>query len=101
MVKDLCIFDGSTVHLWDALTCVAKYLQFAQKIIKTLKQDTIPGIKMLTHTKLQEYMLLIPLQHPSLQDMWETMDRLKIRIVEHSSDSTVGGKVIFTALVFT
>jgi hypothetical protein len=101
MVMDLRIFDGSTAHLWDNITCVAKYLQFAQKIIKTLKQDTITGIQMLTHTKLQEYRSLIPLHHPSLQDMWETMDRLKIRIVQAPDDiaSTVGRKVIFTALV--
>jgi hypothetical protein len=58
---------------------LAKYLQFARRIvIKILKKDPLAHIALPTNDKLEEYRQVISTRHPALQDVWGTMDGLKV-----------------------
>ncbi len=71
------------------LSCVSKYLQFGRQIIiKVLKQDPVAKIAMPSLEKLEEYRTLIATHHPVIQDVWGTMDGLKIKIEEAPDEIT-------------
>jgi hypothetical protein len=60
---------------------LSKYLQFARRIIiNILKKDPLAKITLPAHDKLQEYRVTISCRHPAVQDVWGTMDGMKIRI---------------------
>jgi len=62
---------------------LAKYLQFARRIIiKILKKDELAKISLPSFEKLQEYRDTIARRHPALQNVWGTMDGIKVRIEE-------------------
>lgn len=68
------------------MTPTGKYLQFARRIIvKVLLNDQYAKIEMPSHEKLEEYRAAIQARHPALEDVWGTMDGLKLRI-ESASD---------------
>jgi hypothetical protein len=70
---------------------LSKYLQFARRIIiKLLKNDLFVKMSLPDTNKLQEYQEIISHMHPDLQDVWGTMDGLKIRI-EQAPDGVVQG----------
>jgi hypothetical protein len=63
------------------MTPVAKYLQFARRILVVVLIDNeMAKIAMPTHAKLEEYRRMIAARHPALRDVWGTMDGLKVRI---------------------
>ena len=50
---------------------VAKYLQFARKIlVKILKSNNVAKIKLPLHEKLEEYRAIIAARHPALDMVW-------------------------------
>ena len=60
---------------------VSKYLQFARRIlVKILKANELPKICVPTHEKLEEYKAMIQARHSVLDNVWGTMDGLKVRI---------------------
>ena len=70
------------------MTPTSKYLQFARRIlVKVLLDDpyAYAKIEMPTHEKLKECWAVIQARHPALEDVWGTMDGLKLRI-ESASD---------------
>ncbi len=71
------------------MTPVNKYLQFGRRIlVKILKHNELSRIKMPSHNKLEEYRQMIHLRHPVLDNVWGSMDGLKVPI-EQPSDSLV------------
>jgi hypothetical protein len=63
------------------MTPVAKYLQFARRILVVVLIDNeMAKITMPTRAKLEEYRRMIAGRHPALTDVWGTMDGLKIKI---------------------
>ena len=71
------------------MTLGSKYLQFGRRIlVKILKHNELLRIKMPSHDKLKEYCQMIHLRHPALDNVWGSMDGLKVPI-EQPSDSLV------------
>jgi hypothetical protein len=71
------------------MTPLSKYLQFARRIVvKILKKDNLARIALPTNDKLEEYRQVIASRHPALQDVWGTMDGLKI-LIEEAPDGLV------------
>jgi hypothetical protein len=71
------------------LSPVAKYLQFARRIlVKVLKATPLAQICLPTQEKLEEYRSAIESCHPVLSNVWSTMDGLKVRI-EAAQDEIV------------
>lgn len=69
-----------------SMTPTAKYLQFARRIIvKVLLDDPCARIEMPSHEKLEEYRSAIQARHPVLENVWGTMDGLKLRIESASN----------------
>ena len=65
------------------MTPLSKYLQFARRIVvNILKKDHLARIALPTNDKLEEYRQVIASRHPALQDVWGTMDGLKVMIEE-------------------
>ena len=57
------------------MTPVTKYLQFARRIcVEILKSDNLSKISLLSEEKLEKYRLIIAAHHPTLDDVWGTMD---------------------------
>ena len=71
------------------MTPIAKYLQFARRIlVKALKGYHLAQIRLPSAEKLEEYRGIIQQQHPVLDNVWGTMDGLKVRI-EKAPDEIV------------
>jgi hypothetical protein len=63
------------------MTPVSRYLQFAKRILlKILKASELSKICVPTNEKLEEYRAMIQERHRVLDNVWGTMDGLKVRI---------------------
>jgi hypothetical protein len=63
------------------MTPVGKYLQFARRIlVKILKAHPMGRIQLPNAQKLEEYRSMIHSRHPLLDNVWGTMDGIKVRI---------------------
>lgn len=68
------------------MTPVGKYIQFARRIlVRVLTSDEMAKISMPTNEKLEEYRSMIAARHPALNDVWGTMDGLKV-LIEDAGD---------------
>jgi hypothetical protein len=71
------------------MTPVSKYLQFARRIlVKVLKSSSLAKITLPSHDKMEEYRSAIAERHPVLNNVWSTMDGIKVRI-EQAPDEVV------------